>query len=164
TVATGRRAAARQHRGGVPGSVGGAARATRAARRHPAPAAGRHRPRVDAHPGAGGAGPAGVPPRPPADRGQRSARRRAAPRRAAGLPVVGWRAGNLPHLARDEVDGLVVPTGDVPALAAALARLAGDPALRRRLGDAAARRAASFPTWRETALRLVEELRAVLAE
>jgi glycosyltransferase involved in cell wall biosynthesis len=83
---------------------------------------------------------------------------------AAGLPVVGWGAGNLPHLARDGVEGLVVPTGDVPALAAALLRLAGDPDLRGRLGDAAARRAASFPTWRETARRLVEELRAVVAE
>jgi glycosyltransferase involved in cell wall biosynthesis len=83
---------------------------------------------------------------------------------AAGLPVVGWRAGNLPHLARHDEEGLVVATGDVPALAAALLRLAGDAALRRRLGAAAARRAASFPTWRETTRRLVEELRAVIAE
>ncbi len=28
---------------------------------------------------------------------------------AAGLPVVGWDAGNLPHLARDGVEGRVLP-------------------------------------------------------
>ncbi|HYT10579.1 MAG TPA: glycosyltransferase [Mycobacteriales bacterium] len=83
---------------------------------------------------------------------------------AVGLPVVGWRAGNLPHLARHDVEGIVIPPGDVAALAAALHRLALDEALRRRLGVAAARRAASFPTWRETAERLFGELRAVVAE
>ncbi|HLZ37524.1 MAG TPA: glycosyltransferase family 4 protein [Mycobacteriales bacterium] len=83
---------------------------------------------------------------------------------AAGVPVVGWRAGNLPFLARDGVEGLVVPPGDVPGLAAALLRLADDEELRRSLGAAAARRAAGFPTWRETARRLFAELRAVVAE
>jgi len=83
---------------------------------------------------------------------------------AVGLPVVGWRAGNLPHLARHDVEGLVIPPGDVAALAAALHRLALDEATRHRLGTAAARRAASFPTWQETAERLFGELRAVVAE
>lgn len=45
---------------------------------------------------------------------------------AAGLPVVGWRAGNLPHLVSDGVEGVVLDPGDVPALAAALDRLASD--------------------------------------
>ena len=83
---------------------------------------------------------------------------------AYGLPVVGWEAGNLPHLARHEVEGLALPPGDVAGLAAALHRLALDEALRHRLGTAAARRAASFPTWQETAERLFRELRAVVAE
>jgi glycosyltransferase involved in cell wall biosynthesis len=81
---------------------------------------------------------------------------------AAGLPVVGYAAGNLPHLARDGEEGLVVPTGDVAALTAALRRIAGDAALRTRLGAAAGRRAAGFPTWEETAARLFGELRAVV--
>jgi len=34
---------------------------------------------------------------------------------AAGLPVVGWRAGNLPHLVSDGVEGVVLTPGDVPA-------------------------------------------------
>jgi glycosyltransferase involved in cell wall biosynthesis len=80
---------------------------------------------------------------------------------AAGLPVVGWRAGNLPHLAADGREGLVVAPGDVEALAAALAQLAADEPYRRRLGEAARRRAETFPTWEETAALLFAELRAV---
>jgi glycosyltransferase involved in cell wall biosynthesis len=77
---------------------------------------------------------------------------------AAGLPVVGYATGNLPHLARDGEEGLIVPPGDVPALAAALHRLADDRALRNRLGLAAAERATTFPTWAETAAQLFAEL------
>ncbi|HEY4625476.1 MAG TPA: glycosyltransferase [Blastococcus sp.] len=83
---------------------------------------------------------------------------------ATGLPVVGYAAGNLPHLARDDEEGLVVPAGNVTALAAALRRLAEDDALRTRLGAAAARRAAGFPTWEDSAARLFGELRAVVRE
>jgi glycosyltransferase involved in cell wall biosynthesis len=83
---------------------------------------------------------------------------------AAGLPVVGYAAGNLPHLARDGEEGLVVPPGDVAALAAALRRVADDEELRARLGGAAARRAATFPTWQDTAEQLFGELRAVVQE
>jgi len=82
---------------------------------------------------------------------------------AAGLPVVGWSAGNLPHLARHGVEGLVVPPGDRVALADALKSLALDEPLRRRMSAAAARRAEDFPTWDETARMLFTELRAVLA-
>jgi glycosyltransferase involved in cell wall biosynthesis len=83
---------------------------------------------------------------------------------AAGLPVVGWDAGNLPHLARDGVEGRVVPLGNRGALTAALGALAADEALRRRLGAAAQRRAATFPTWEETARLLFAELRATVRE
>jgi glycosyltransferase involved in cell wall biosynthesis len=83
---------------------------------------------------------------------------------AAGLPVIGWAAGNLPHLARHGVEGMAVPPGDRPALATALRSLALDESLRRRMGSAAARRAATFPTWDETAALLFAELRAVVAE
>jgi glycosyltransferase involved in cell wall biosynthesis len=80
---------------------------------------------------------------------------------AAGLPVVGWAAGNLPHLARDGVHGRVLPPGDRAALADALRELAGDEGMRRRMGDAARRRASAFPTWQQTARSLFAELRAV---
>jgi glycosyltransferase involved in cell wall biosynthesis len=70
---------------------------------------------------------------------------------AAGLPVVGWRAGNLPHLATDGEEGLLAAPGDVDGLSRALHRLATDEELRRRLAGAAARRAAGRPTWAESA-------------
>jgi glycosyltransferase involved in cell wall biosynthesis len=38
------------------------------------------------------------------------------------------------EIVRDGLDGLVVPSGDVPGLAVAMARLMDDPAERRRLG------------------------------
>ena len=70
---------------------------------------------------------------------------------AAGLPVVGWRAGNLPHLATDGREGLLVTPGDVAGLRHALRRLAEDEDLRRRLAAAAGRRAAARPTWAQSA-------------
>ena len=80
---------------------------------------------------------------------------------AAGLPVVGWRAGNLPHLATHGREGLVLPVGDVDGLSAALRRLIDDEPYRRRLGEAARQRAATLPTWDESAGRLFATLRAV---
>jgi glycosyltransferase involved in cell wall biosynthesis len=70
---------------------------------------------------------------------------------AFGLPVVGWCAGNLPHLAGDEREGLLVAPGDVAALSEALLRLALDSHLQARLGAAARRRALARPTWEASA-------------
>jgi glycosyltransferase involved in cell wall biosynthesis len=80
---------------------------------------------------------------------------------AAGLPVVGWRAGNLPHLATDGHEGVLLEPGDVDGLGGALHRLSADEAYRRRMAAAAARRAQSFPTWAQTAERFFTELREV---
>ncbi|MCL4182966.1 MAG: glycosyltransferase [Burkholderiaceae bacterium] len=55
---------------------------------------------------------------------------------AAAVPIVASRAGGLPEAVGDEVSGLLVPPGDVPALVAALRRLLADAGLRRRLGAA----------------------------
>jgi glycosyltransferase involved in cell wall biosynthesis len=78
---------------------------------------------------------------------------------AFGLPVVGWHAANLPHLAAHDREGLLVTPGDVGALTDALARLASDEALRRRLGEAARARAESRPTWAESAELYFEAVR-----
>lgn len=80
---------------------------------------------------------------------------------AAGLPVVGWRAGNLPHLAEDGRDGVIVPPGDVAALGDGLARLALDEAWRRQLTEGARRRGAALPTWADAAAALFATLREV---
>ena len=82
---------------------------------------------------------------------------------AFGLPVVGWRAGNLPYLAEDEQEGLILAPGDVAGLARAMERLAVDEPLRLRLGGAARQRALARPTWEETATLFFETVRGAIA-
>lgn len=62
----------------------------------------------------------------------------------AGVPPVVTRVGGMPEVIRDGRDGLLVRPGDPGAMAAALARLARDPALRASLAQAARRRAEDF--------------------
>ena len=59
---------------------------------------------------------------------------------AVGLPVVASRVGGVPELLRDEIDGLLVPAGDVQALMAAVCRLAADWKYAAELGGNAAKR------------------------
>jgi glycosyltransferase involved in cell wall biosynthesis len=82
---------------------------------------------------------------------------------AFGLPVVGWRTGNLPYLAEDEREGLLLEPGDVEALSRALLRLALDRDVRARLGAAAKRRALARPTWEASAERFFAAIRESLA-
>jgi glycosyltransferase involved in cell wall biosynthesis len=55
---------------------------------------------------------------------------------AHGLPVVATAVGGLPDFVTEDV-GLLVPAGDGRALGEAMTRLAGDAALRKRMGRAA---------------------------
>jgi len=54
---------------------------------------------------------------------------------AAGLPLVCTPSGGLRDLVEDGVNGFVIPSRDVDALATAIARLADDPALREAMGE-----------------------------
>jgi glycosyltransferase involved in cell wall biosynthesis len=83
---------------------------------------------------------------------------------AFGLPVVGWKAGNLPHLAEGGREGLLVDTGDVAALSQALLRLALDGELRARLGAAARERAVGRPTWEASAALFFGAIREAVEE
>jgi glycosyltransferase involved in cell wall biosynthesis len=55
---------------------------------------------------------------------------------AHGVPVIASRIGGIPETLDDGVSGLLVTPGSVLELVAAIGRLAGDPALRRRMGQA----------------------------
>ncbi len=63
---------------------------------------------------------------------------------AVGLPIVSTRMGGIPELVEDGVSGIMVPQRDPTALAAALARIAGDPELAARLRSAAHARVADI--------------------
>jgi glycosyltransferase involved in cell wall biosynthesis len=76
---------------------------------------------------------------------------------AAGLALVGSRVGQVSEVVRDGETGLLVPPGDAVALADAIARLRGDPALRARLGAAARADVIANHTW----ARVVERVLAI---
>lgn len=54
---------------------------------------------------------------------------------AAARPVVAFAVGGVPEMVTDELTGLLVPNGDIDALARILGRLVSDAALRVRLGQ-----------------------------
>lgn len=53
------------------------------------------------------------------------------------LPIVATDFAGIPEFVRSDIEGELVPPGDVEALAAALAGLAADPSRRKRLGRSA---------------------------
>jgi glycosyltransferase involved in cell wall biosynthesis len=83
---------------------------------------------------------------------------------AAGCPVVATGVGGVPDVVREGVDGFLVPVGDTEALSERLERLARDPGLRARMGQAGR---ASVPG-RYAVERLVDDVdrlyRSLLAE
>jgi glycosyltransferase involved in cell wall biosynthesis len=79
---------------------------------------------------------------------------------AHGRAVVATRVAGAAEQIVDGESGLLVPPSDVPALAAALHRLAGDPGLRSRLGAAAEARVAE----RFSLARTVTETLAIYEE
>ncbi len=60
---------------------------------------------------------------------------------ASGAAIVATDSGGNPELVHDGIEGVLVPPGDAEALARGIDRLSRDPALRERLGIAAAARA-----------------------
>jgi glycosyltransferase involved in cell wall biosynthesis len=77
---------------------------------------------------------------------------------AAGLPCIGSTGGALPELIDEGETGFLVPPGDEEALLDRMRRLADDPELCRRLGDAGAARYRERFTWDAVAERMVEAI------
>ncbi len=81
---------------------------------------------------------------------------------AAGLPCISTDCPTGPSdLITDGKDGLLVPVGDVEAMACAMQRLAENPQEAERLGDAAKQRMKEWGSAREMAERLLENLRGL---
>jgi glycosyltransferase involved in cell wall biosynthesis len=77
---------------------------------------------------------------------------------AVGRPIVTADTPAIRELLVHEREGLLVPAGDPDALAAALVRLAGDEALRRRMGEAARQRFLEVATPAAVARRFLDAL------
>ena len=81
---------------------------------------------------------------------------------ANGVPNIGYRAGGIGWVIRDEKDGLLVRCGDVNGLAAALRRLSADAELRQRLVAAGLERTRREFEWTDKLAlvrRVYEEVR-----
>lgn len=80
---------------------------------------------------------------------------------ASGVAVVGASGGGIPEFVQDGGTGLLVPPGDAVALAEAIERLLGDPALRAALGRAGRRQAEARFDIRDRPGLLAEVYRSV---
>jgi len=80
---------------------------------------------------------------------------------ASGVPLVCSNIGGVRDFAVHDETALLVPSGDVEGLSAAILRMAGDERLRRRLVSAGLEKIAVFD-WDRSADRLVDLLRAAL--
>jgi glycosyltransferase involved in cell wall biosynthesis len=75
-----------------------------------------------------------------------------------GKAIVASKLDQIGEVLEDMRTALLVPPGDVDALAIAIARLAGDRALRERLGADARRAVLERYTWREHTRRTIDQL------
>lgn len=78
---------------------------------------------------------------------------------AAGLPVVAADVGGVRELVQDGKTGILVRKGDVQGFAAAVNRLAGDPALRKSMGESARKIARGF-----TESKMINSIDSVYSE
>jgi glycosyltransferase involved in cell wall biosynthesis len=76
---------------------------------------------------------------------------------ACGVPVIATAVGGLTEMVIDGVNGLVVPPGDVDALARALDRVAGDRGFAHELRRSSRERT-RVPTYAEIAQRLIGDV------
>jgi glycosyltransferase involved in cell wall biosynthesis len=82
---------------------------------------------------------------------------------ALGKPIAATAAGGVPEMLRGCSCGVVVPIGDADALGDAIASIASDPALARRMGEASRVRANDYAIDR-VAQRTVAVYRKVLSD
>jgi glycosyltransferase involved in cell wall biosynthesis len=79
---------------------------------------------------------------------------------ARGLPVVSTATGAIPQLVGADA-GILVPPGDVDALADALSSVMGDARLRARLAEGARRVRRVLPTWEDATTKMAAVLEDV---
>jgi glycosyltransferase involved in cell wall biosynthesis len=75
---------------------------------------------------------------------------------AHGKTVIATPVGGIPTLIDDGVTGFLVPVGDAAALRSAIERVLADPALRKRVGDAARARVREYCSWDAVTARTLQ--------
>lgn len=83
---------------------------------------------------------------------------------ACGRPAVATRSGGAEEIVADDETGLLVPVGDPPAMAEAIAALVADPTRASTMGRAARQRAEAHFDLIRMVRQVEAEYRAVLAE
>jgi glycosyltransferase involved in cell wall biosynthesis len=81
---------------------------------------------------------------------------------ASGMPVITTETCGMPDVVEDDFNGLLIPPADAQAIEEAVLRLAGSPALRQRLGQAAQQTMTRY-TWERSAFMLEKFFRQVIA-
>ena len=71
---------------------------------------------------------------------------------ACGTPVLATTAGAFPEIIEDGTSGVLVPPGDVPALASAIERILDDSALQAKLSEEGRKRIVNHFSWRDTGI------------
>jgi glycosyltransferase involved in cell wall biosynthesis len=74
---------------------------------------------------------------------------------ACGLPVIGTHEGGATTVVDDGIEGFIVRGRDPAHIAAAMIRLASDPGLNGRMGEAAYKRVATQNSWQQYGDRLL---------
>lgn len=82
---------------------------------------------------------------------------------ANGRPVIGARAGGVPAVIEDGVDGLLVDFGDVAGLSAALARILDNPEQGHAMGQRGQEKVERDMTWEHVFRRIYRVYESVLA-
>lgn len=82
---------------------------------------------------------------------------------AAGLPIIASRVGGIPEVVEEGRNALLVPPGDVDALAEAMRRLIADESLARRFSAASYDRVGRF-SWEHLVGRFVDLFEELLGE
>jgi glycosyltransferase involved in cell wall biosynthesis len=82
---------------------------------------------------------------------------------SCGLPVVAFDNGGISEVVRDRVTGLLTPLFDLRAFTDAITRILDDAALRRKMGEAAARHVRTAHDIRRNYRRIETVIRQVLA-
>lgn len=80
---------------------------------------------------------------------------------AMGLPIITTDTGGIKDIVKHELNGLVVPQKDAPAIAAAVARLQSDPELCRILGEQGSAYIAQNFSWEVIASKYIKVLEAL---